>query len=170
MSDWIQTYTGRKFYPMNPDPKDVCIEDIAHALSLLCRFGGHCIKFYSVAEHSILLSRHVAPEHTLQALLHDAAEAYICDLPRPTKAWLLGYREAEDVVQRAICKRFGVAFDLPDAVVAADRSILMDERLQNMTRAPEPWSTDGEPLDIKLEYWNPQKAEEMFLIRFKLLT
>jgi hypothetical protein len=63
--DWIQTATGRPFWPIDPRPEDIDIEDIAHALSMLCRFGGHCLRFYSVAEHSVLLSQYVAPEHKL---------------------------------------------------------------------------------------------------------
>lgn len=104
--DWIQTYSGRAFYPLAPYPQDVCIEDIAHALSQLCRFGGHCRRFYSVAEHSVLLSRVVVPEFQLWALLHDASEAYLVDVPRPIKKQLPAYVEAERRVMAAICARF----------------------------------------------------------------
>lgn len=63
--DWIQTFTGRRFWPLDPRPEDVCIEDIAHALSLKCRFGGHCTRFYSVAEHSVHVSNYVPAEFAL---------------------------------------------------------------------------------------------------------
>src|SRR6266700_4788978 len=100
--DWIQTAMGRKFWPMDPRSGEVFIDDIAHALSMLCRFGGHCIRFYSVAEHSVLLSRVAEPRFKLWALLHDASEAYLADVPRPVKPALVGYKDAEERVQRAI--------------------------------------------------------------------
>src|SRR5438128_12538670 len=81
--DWMQTYTGRAFYPLDPRLDDICIEDIAHALSMLCRYGGQCQEFYSVAEHSVLMSYAVNPQHALWALLHDATESYMGDLIRP---------------------------------------------------------------------------------------
>ena len=78
---WIQTYTGRQFWPLDPRIEDIDIHDIAHALSHQCRYSGHCLRFYSVAEHSVLLSHHVAGEHMLWALLHDAWEAYLAAIP-----------------------------------------------------------------------------------------
>src|SRR5258708_302056 len=83
--NWMQTYTGRAYWPADPRAEDVCIEDIAHALSLLCRYTGHCKRFYSVAEHSILISQVVPPEYAFFGLMHDAQEAYINDLARPIK-------------------------------------------------------------------------------------
>lgn len=72
IGDWIQTFTGRQFWPLDPQPDHIDIADIAHALAHDCRFGGHCRRFYSVAEHSVLLSRAVAPEFRLAALMHDS--------------------------------------------------------------------------------------------------
>lgn len=168
--DWIQTFSGRQFWPIDPRPEDIEIEDVAHALSMLCRYGGHCRRFYSVAEHSVLLSRHVAPTNALWALLHDASEAYLVDVPRPIKPSLGGYLEAEAVISAAICERFGLDVEMPPEVKAADTAILMDERLQNMAFAPVRWSTDGLPLGIQLNYWPPKKAEYEFLARFAALT
>src|SRR5262245_27549306 len=99
IGDWMQTISGRKFWPLDPRPEEVCIEDIGHALSLVCRFGGHCHTFYSVAEHSVRVSllaedmakssAHWTDENirmiALSGLLHDAAEAYIGDMVRPLK-------------------------------------------------------------------------------------
>lgn len=85
-NDWIQTYTGKKFFPLHPHQNEYVIEDIAHALSMKCRFAGHCNAFYSVAEHSVKVSRIVAPESQLWGLLHDAAEAYLPDVCQPIKS------------------------------------------------------------------------------------
>ncbi len=139
--DWIQTAHGRQFWPIDPRPDEVFIDDIAHALSMLCRFGGHCLHFYSVAEHSVLLSRAAPPEHKLWALLHDAGEAYLVDVPRPLKPFLAGYREAEDKIMLAICERFGLPAEMPAPLKDLDKRILFDERTQNMATAPVRWAT-----------------------------
>lgn len=110
--DWIETYTGKKFWPLDPRPEDVCIEDIAHALSLICRFNGHCKHFYSVAHHSVLCCKLASlkghgPRIRLLALLHDAAEAYVTDIPRPIKGYIEGYRDIENRVQVTILEALG---------------------------------------------------------------
>src|SRR5689334_2642685 len=114
--DWMQTFTGRRFYPLSPRPGEIDPADIAHALSLLCRYGGHVDRFYSVAEHCVLMSQAVAPEDALAALLHDATEAYVVDVPRPLKRQLAGYREIEEQVWFAIAYRFRLDYELPAAV------------------------------------------------------
>lgn len=165
--DWIQTATGRAFWPIDPRPEDVCIEDIAHALSMLCRFGGHCLRFYSVAEHSVLLARHSAPEHKLWALLHDASEAYLVDVPRPLKPFLRGYREAEDKIMLAVCARFGLGDTMPAQVKADDTSLLMDEARQNMSVPELVWDLKAPQLGIELRYWSPDRARDEFLSAFE---
>jgi len=108
MTAWIQTFTGMKIYPLRPDKKDVCILDIAHALSNMCRFNGHCNTFYSVAQHSIYVYekiKEIAPDDKwLQsaALLHDAAEAYLPDICRPIKSWFLGFQQKEEQLLKVI--------------------------------------------------------------------
>lgn len=160
---WIQTYTGKKFFPMEPKVSDICIEDIAHALAHQCRFAGHCKRFYSVAEHCLLMAAKVSPQNQMWALLHDASEAYLVDVPRPIKPRLIGYYEAEYRLMYAICLRFGLPFSMPAEVKEADTRILMDERIQNLTEPPEAWPTDGEPLGVTLEFLAPERAEELFL-------
>ena len=160
---WMQTATGRQFWPLAPRPEDVCAADIAHALSNLCRYGGHCRRFYSVAEHSVLVARHVPREHRLWALLHDAAEAYLVDVPRPIKPHLRGYATAERRLMRVICKRFGLPLEMPREVKAADNAILLDEAAQNMEPPPALWSVNAEPLGVKLKFWTPRRARYEFL-------
>lgn len=122
--NWIETYTGKKFYPLNPHPEDVDIIDIAHSLSMQCRFNGHSRVFYSVAEHSIIVAKELSGYSKLiqlYGLLHDAAEAYLCDLPRPLKNQIKDYRPFETQVQEVIWK----AFNLPSPT-ESDRKILQD--------------------------------------------
>lgn len=83
---WIQTFTGKKFPLDKPDPALIDIEGIAHALSLLCRFNGHCTRFCSVAEHSVHVAREIDLDLAMEGLLHDAAEAYLGDVHSPLKA------------------------------------------------------------------------------------
>src|SRR5688572_25823546 len=105
--DWMQTFTGRKFWPVDPRSNEIFIEDIAHSLSMMCRFLGHCSKFYSVAEHCVRASWWVADRRgsyldQLAALLHDAGEAYVVDVPRPIKPYLSNYKELEHNIDECI--------------------------------------------------------------------
>lgn len=165
--DWIQTYTGRKFYPLDPRPGDVCIEDIAHALSMTCRFGGHCLKFYSVAEHSVHVARNVSRENALWGLLHDASEAYLVDVPRPLKHQLAGYRVAERRVEIAVARAISLPETMPDEVKRADHRILTDEMCQVMAPPPEPWAGMIEPLGVRIMGWAPDRAKAEFLAAYR---
>lgn len=170
--DWMQTFTGRQFWPLDPRPDEVEILDIAHALANQCRYAGHCRRFYSVAEHSVLLARAFANrEERLWALLHDAAEAYLVDLPRPVKRHVVGYHIAEAAVMAAICMRFGLKPEMPTAVHKADYRILRDELEQNMSSPPAPWGVqEEEPLGVTLRFWKPDEAEFWFLQEFDWVT
>jgi hypothetical protein len=162
----MQTFTGGRFYPLDPRPEEIVPADIAHALSLLCRYGGHVDRFYSVAEHCVLMSEFVAPEHALAALLHDATEAYVCDVPRPLKRYLGEYKAIEAAVWNAICLRFHVAGDLPAEVHEADDRIILTERNALMFLAETTWAQDGmEPLPVRIEGWHPELAESRYLSR-----
>jgi hypothetical protein len=164
--DWMQTYTGHRFYPLDPRPDEIESEDIAHALSLLCRYGGHVDRFYSVAEHCVLLSEWAEPEHALAALLHDATEAYVVDVPRPLKRYLRDYGPIEDTVWMVIAARFGISVILPAEVHEADTRILLTERAALMSRA-ERWSQDDDyaPLPVTVSGWSPEVAERRYLDR-----
>src|SRR6478752_7418281 len=105
----IRTFTGKWMDVFSPTPEMICIEDIAHALSLMCRFGGHTPTLYSVGQHSIHVSKLVGNKHKLAALLHDASEAYFMDIPRPIKKKVLEYGPIEDKLMKVIAEKFGFA-------------------------------------------------------------
>src|SRR5579859_7012785 len=135
MSAWIETFSGKKFHLLEPQPDEICIEDIAHALSNQCRYTGHTRRFYSVAEHSVHVSL-LAVHYQLDGLLHDASEAYICDLARPVKMLTpVGkpYYEIEDRIMRVIAEKFGFTWPPPKEVKEADNIMLLSEKDQLMT-------------------------------------
>lgn len=160
--DWMLTYTGKAFYPMDPNPEDIDPRDIAHALSLLCRYNGHVKKFYSVAEHCVLISYALPQEFSLWGLLHDATEAYVGDMIRPLKSSMPAYRYAEDRVMEAIASRFGLEGKMPDIVKEYDTRMLFTERatLMNLTQG-KPWVGENtiEPLPVNVQAWDPSTAE-----------
>lgn len=169
--DWMQTYTGRKFWPMDPRANEIDIRDIAHSLSLQCRYAGHCRRFYSVAEHSVHIARwlvDVDKDAALWGLLHDASEAYLVDVPRPVKPSLVGYKAAEAKVMAAICERFGLPLEMPAVVHEADDRIIADELVNLVSMA---WhARHDDPLGEALQFWSPAEAEEEFLETFKVLS
>ncbi len=168
--DWIQTFTGRQFWPLDPRPTDVCIEDIAHHLSMQCRYSGAVRRFYSVAEHCCHLAA-VAPSHLkLIALMHDAAEAYLVDVPRPIKKSLTVYYDLERGVEQAVATKFGLAHPWHPEVMELDTRICTDERLQLMATAPIPWSGELPALGVDIECLTPSRAERRFLDTFERLT
>lgn len=169
VGDWLQTFTGRPFWPLDPRPDEIDIEDIAQALSLKCRYGGHCLCFYSVAEHSVLVSQHVAPEHALWALLHDAGEAYLADIPRPVKPSLDGWKAIEARVMRAVCDRFGLPHQEPREVKAVDFAITTDEKISLMADGPA-WTGLMPPVGAVIRGLSPVEARAAFMARFAELT
>lgn len=164
--DWIQTYTGIAFWPLDAREEEIDILDIAHSLSMQCRFGGHCEEFYSVAEHCCHIYDLVSDKHKLWGLLHDASEAYLVDLPRPVKRSIPDYKEIENNLMKVICSKFELSEEMPAEVHEADMRILYDEAAQNMKTPPQPWDDRIEPFGIKLQFWSPQRAKEEFIIRY----
>jgi hypothetical protein len=168
---WISTYTGRPFWPCDPRIEDVDTDDIAHALSLQCRFAGHVDRFYSVAEHCFRASMIVPYEDALWALLHDAPEAYLIDLPRPLK-YTPGlaemYQECEAALMRVICRKYGLPFGEPDTVKRADVILLATEQRDLLPRAQ--WSMDVTPLSETITPMEPAAAEWCFKSRLAWLT
>lgn len=156
----IRTYTGKFVDPFNLRPEDVCIEDIAHALSHQCRFAGHTKRFYSVAEHcyEVMMCLPSGPLR-IYGLLHDASEAYLIDLPTPIKDQLPEYKEAEHRAMLAVAEAFKLEpnfFQHPD-VKAADKELLEFEWQKIVTS--DQWIS-------KDPYW----AKECFLRSFNSLT
>lgn len=163
---WIQTYSGAAFYPLAPRAGDVRMEDIAHALSLNCRFNGHCRTFYSVAEHCVRVSLAVPEEHAGWGLLHDAAEAYITDLPRPVKTHIPDFIRMEETLLGMILTQFGLSMPMPEPVAEADEALLATEQRDLMVPPPQSWGLQADPLPDRITPLPPQRAEEWFLQRF----
>jgi uncharacterized protein len=199
IGDWMLTFTGKQFWPLAPQAEDICIEDIAHALAHLCRFNGHVQHFYSVAQHSVLVSViverrlsqtahplstngsegescktfHGRPlnELLLKALLHDGPEAYIGDMVRPLKQSMPDYRAAESEIWDALCRRFGMTYDLPPCIKEADNIALMTERRDITVPTAHKWSLQDKypPCEEKIYPYMPQAAKTSFLHRFEQL-
>jgi 5'-deoxynucleotidase YfbR-like HD superfamily hydrolase len=171
MKLWTQTYTGVHYTMTEPSVADVNIRDIAHALSMQCRFNGHTEEFYSVAQHSVLVS-HVASNHPLWGLLHDASEAYIGDIITPVKRSIDGIRDIEQRNHDVIAIKFGLDRDEPEAVKRADLVVLATEvrDLMGGQRAGD-WEIGAEPLSgITIQPVGPALAKKMFLSRFEELS
>jgi 5'-deoxynucleotidase YfbR-like HD superfamily hydrolase len=169
MSPTILTSSGRYFDLRNPNPDDIHIGEIAHALSHLCRFTGHVRKFYSVAEHCVHTSYLVPQEHALHALLHDAAEAYIGDVASPLKYMLPEYREIERAVEAAVGRAFGLSTLPHPSVKHADLVMLATERRDLL-----PWDIEDQwecllginPIPMRLNPMSPKAARKAFIARF----
>lgn len=170
---WIQTFTGRVFSYDQPTPDMVDIQDIAHALANVCRYAGHTTHFFSVAQHSVLVSQRCEPKDALWGLLHDATEAYVADLARPIKhlPGMQAYRDLEARVMGVIAERFGLEPEMPASVREADNRMLGTEASQLMGEPPKPWPFWAEPYpDLVVEPLFPGAAEASFLTRFATLT
>lgn len=154
--DCIRTFTGKYVNVFNPSPEMFCIEDIAHALSQQPRFGGHLKKFYSVAQHSCLCADLAQPEFKFDALMHDAAEAYLIDVPRPIKHKLANYKEIELNLMEKLSTVFGFRWPMPDNVKKVDDMMLNIEWNSLMLQRNEGF--------ICLD---SQSSEELFLRNFK---
>lgn len=174
---WILTHTGRKFDPMHPRAEDVDPLDIAHSLAHLCRFNGHVRQFYSVAEHSVRVAQLVSRENKLQALLHDAAEAYIGDITRPLKRGLNDLTGGvltviERGIHRAICDRFGIGHTIPDEVHHADLVMLSTERRDLMPAHSDPWECLAgiEPVPAQLLRLGTEGSRLLWLRDFEIYS
>lgn len=174
----MQTHSGRQFWPIDPRPDEIDLEDIAHALSHLCRFAGHVQCFYSVAEHSIRVSYLAWAEKqdkrlALAALLHDATEAYVVDVPRPLKRFLSGYAEIESRVARCVEQRFDLETGILDhpLIKQWDEVLLATEARDLMGgQSAGKWHLRAEPLGQAIRPIAPADAKASFLACFGQLT
>lgn len=166
---WVQTFTGRKFWPLNPRVEDIDIVDIAHGLSLTVRYNRQAKFPYSVAQHSVLLADHCPAEMSFLALMHDAHEAYspFGDVARPVKNDVV--EAAESLIDRAIAAKFELPCPIKNKAIAAlDTRILLDERAQVLTHTEHDWGlpADLKPLGIQIDPWPWHIAREKFLNAF----
>jgi len=175
---YIHTFWHHKYRVGWPLPEDVCIEDVAHALSMLCRFTGHVNRFYSIAEHSVRVSYLCSPENQLWALLHDASEFAVGDMNRPLKysPGMETYRTYEKKSTTAIMQHFALPVIEPVEVKAADDRLLVTEQRDLMWGITSAGNVQKDrlhkvqPLPEKIEPWAPEEAERIFLMRFYELT
>lgn len=171
----IQTFTGGQFHLLEPRAEEIYIEDIAHALSMQCRFTGHTRFHYSVAQHSYLASLMVPAQFQLEALLHDAAEAYICDMSRPLKHFSeMGkyYLEIEERINKVIREKFCLPSKMSPQVKEADNALLYVEKdaLLPKMEWTHDWGKSAEHTNITIIKWPPRTAESIFLHQFNLLN
>jgi hypothetical protein len=189
----VETFTGRFVDLADPKPESILLEDIAHSLAYTCRYGGHCLRFYSVAEHAVFVSRRVARrglsrEAQLYALHHDDAEAYLTDIPRPLKP-LLGhvYAVLTDRMDSAIAQELNLPSDLKyhrETKLADDWSLFVEARhllpsqgkgWWDGEQGADRWGIGDMPSRIVVpDYWlgglQPWEAEELYLNRHNELT
>mgnify|MGYP003630465113 CR=1 FL=1 len=147
----IRTYTGKPFDLKILDPDTICIEDIAHALSYTARYGGHLDKLFSVAQHSVLVARSVSKENRLAALLHDASEAYMGDMPSPFKIMMPEFKAIENKLMKVIADKFDFDFPLHPEIKLTDREYLHIEMDSFFEK------------NKGLTYWTPLYAKQQFL-------
>lgn len=153
----IRTFSGKWVNVFAPSGDSICIQDIAHALSHQCRFGGHTHTHYSVAQHSVHCCQMIKREHKLSALLHDASEAYMVDIPSPIKKNLENYKEIEDGLMKVIADVFGFQYPLHKDIHTVDNLMLQIE-----------WDNifEGKKTVPDFTFYSPEKSKKEFLELF----
>jgi len=158
----IRTFTGKYFGLKILDPETICIEDIAHALSHVNRFAGHLPKPYSVAQHSYYASLKASKENKLAALLHDASEAYLGDMPSPFKRMLPDYKFQENRVMEAISKKFGFQYPFHPEIKEIDKGLLQIEFDTFVLKKES-------SIVSSINYMSAAEAEKQFLRQFAII-
>lgn len=167
---WSGTFTGLRFFPLDPSPDQICIQDIAHHLSLIARFTGATATAYSVAQHSVLVSELCEAEDASWGLMHDAAEAYYTDLNTPVKHTdeLEGYRKLEQRGMDVVCDRYALSRRKPSSVSAADTFAFRIECASLFPEGHPTWKPMPGGMS-KITPWPADVAERAFLSRFEEL-
>lgn len=171
---WIGLLSGAKMNYNKPEESDVTLDDLASALSNICRFSGHLPKFYSVAQHLVNTSRIVPVEFAFDALMHDTAEAFTNDLPTPLKWAFPVFKQLEEKIEAAMADRFGFNYPYDPAVKTADTIMLLLEKKYVKLDEREWPVYDGIEFEhmfdrVDLKPWQPIRAKREFLERFEEL-
>ena len=169
----ILTVGGHLFNFEDPSDSIFTIEDIAHALSNICRYNGHCKSYYSVAQHSVLVSQLLSEEYALQGLLHDAHEAFVGDMTTMLKRLIPEYRVYEDIAAAEVRARFNIPFELHESVHEADMVALMTERLNFLPKREDDhlyWPKEFKAVDMIIKPMAPTEAFTYFMDRYEELT
>lgn len=163
----IMLQSGSIFDLKEPETNEIKIEDIAHGLAHTCRFGGQCKAYYSVAEHSVLVSQ-VVPEAGLAALFHDAAEAFVGDMTTPLKHLLPEFARIEERIERAIFEQFEIEWPPPPSVKSADYSVMAAEQVTLMPPDTNEWlnAANISPANVEIRYLDPMTARTLFMDRY----
>jgi 5'-deoxynucleotidase YfbR-like HD superfamily hydrolase len=165
----MTTHSGRRVDLADIRPEHIIIEDVAHALAHICRFGGHTKVFYSVAQHSVRVARSVPREFMLEGLLHDATEAFVGDMVRPLKRMLPEYKGLEEAIYSAIALRYDLPLEMSPCVKRGDEASLKSELKQFMNGADElghDYWRNIEALPAAERAWEPIIAKSQFLLAF----
>lgn len=171
----METYTGLLVDPLDISMSQIRIEDIAHALSLQCRYNGHCKEFYSVAQHSVQVCDFLDfgnPRIRLFGLLHDAAEAYLGDMIKPLKEEIPLYKEYEYILQDRIfltlCNFCSPCPGEKEVIKIIDTRMLITEAQSLMPSGGKDWAIQAESIPgLRIEGMDPNEAETLFLSAFK---
>lgn len=166
---FITVSNDRKFYFLDPDPDSILIEDIAKSLSNLCRFNGHA-GFYSVAQHSVLCSRKAPLGFEMEALLHDATEAYIGDMVTPLKRLIPDYKKIENCLDRVIRFKFGLPLEMSPEVKEVDIRMVLTEK-RDILNSRIDWGYKEEPYeDLTIYKMSAEQSYEYFMNRYQYLV
>lgn len=163
----ISVVGGQFFDLLDPSTSEYSIDVIAIALGNLCRYTGHVTKFYSVAEHCVLVSQIVPPKFALEGLLHDASEAFVGDVSSPLKKLLPEYQVIENKIQEDIAKRFGLVYPFPDEIHKADKQLYWSERKTIAPAIDSLWNKEFRASrKVEPQGWSPSTARRKFVARY----
>jgi len=171
----LQTAHGGFFDLDRPSRSRFTIEEVAHQLSMICRFGGACAFHYSVAQHSVLVASLLPPELQYEGLMHDAHEAFVGDMTNPAKPMLPDYRKLERSVEQEMRRRFGLPSIKNPEVKRMDLVAMATERAQLMaptpSDSPHDWACirDVAPAPVKIMPCSPEVAARRFLVMYREL-